>query len=157
MGCPESLAALQQMRNSLLKLEEEMTKYDSHDLPGNTLNKIPDGWQEDIKRFSVANVDATDVTAQLTGMESAKYYIIKEIRHYASGTVAADAAHSLKDTDTNIVFMQGYYNEGSFSMLTGNKNGLIGHPLKSKPIVTLNSGTGMIAQTWYGSIKYYFR
>lgn len=157
MACPESLAALQQIRNSLQRLEEEALKYDSQDLPGNTLNKIPDGWQEDIKRFTVANVDNMNVTAQLTGMESGKYFIIKEIRFYAGGTIAADAAHSLKDTETNIVFMQGYYNEGSFSMLTGNKNGIIGRPLKQKPTVTLTSGTGMVAQTWYGSIKYYFR
>lgn len=157
MACPESLSMLRSINLALQTLIEETIKYDSQDLPGNTLNKIPDGWQEAIKRFSVANVDNTDVTAQLTGMETAKYYIIKEIRYYASGTIAADAAHSLKDTESNIVFMEGYYNEGSFSILTGNKNGIIGRPLKQKPTVTLTSGTGMAAQTWYGSIKYYFR
>ncbi len=156
MACPESLAALKAMQESLLKIELEMIG-DSLDFPANTLQKVPDGWIEDIKRFTVANVDSTNVTAQLTGMETARYYIIKEIRFYASGTIAADAAHSLKETDTGIVFMQGYYNEGSFSMLTGNRNGIINRPLTAKPTVTLTSGTGMAAQTWYGSIKYYYR
>jgi len=102
-------------------------------------------------------VAAVDVDKQLTEMITASQYIIKEIRFYASGTAAVDATHSLKDTESNLVITQGYYWEGSFSILTGNQNGLIGKPIRQKPTVTVNSGTGSAAQKWYGSVKYYFR
>lgn len=149
------------MKNSLLKLED-LVKPDIIDAPGNSLDKIPEGWTEDIgKRFTVGDgvttVAATDVTKQLTEMEKANYYIIKEVRFYASGTVAANATISIKDTETGREFAQGYYNDGSFHIATGNRNGIIGRPLTQKPTVTLNSGTGMAAQKWYGSVKYYFR
>jgi len=154
------LKEIEAMKNSLVKLEE-LVKPDVVDSPGNTLDKIPDGWTEDIKRFTVgdgvADVAAVDVDKQLTEMATANQYIVKEVRFYASGTVAGDASHSIKDTESKIVFAQGYYNEGSFSILTGNRNGIIGRPLTQKPTVTLNSGTGMAAQKWYGSVKYYFR
>lgn len=151
---------LEVMKNSLLKLED-LVKPDIIDSPGNTLDKIPDGWTEDIKRFTVgdgvADVAAVDVDKQLTEMATANQYIIKEVYFYASGTFAADATHSIKDTESKTVFAQGYHAAGSFYMITGNRNGIIGKPLTQKPTVTLNSGTGMAAQKWYGSVKYYFR
>lgn len=157
MGCPESLELLRKMSARLEAIELELTVDDSQDLPGNTLQKIPRGWGEDIKRFSVAAVAAADVGYQIAEMTTAKYYIIKEVRYYASGTPSADASHAIRDTDTAIYIANGYYNEGSFSILTGNKNGIFGHPLNKKPTVVLNSGTGALAQTWYCSIKYYYR
>ncbi|MFA4870962.1 MAG: hypothetical protein WC623_22375 [Pedobacter sp.] len=72
-------------------------------------------------------------------------------------TNPADASHSIKDTETGQVFAEGYYNEGSFSMITGNMNGIIDRPLTQKPTVTVNSGTAAAAQKWYCSVKYYFR
>jgi len=184
MGCPASLAALQSvaanteamkelllsptamleainaMKLSLVKLED-LVKYDDLDNPGNSLDKIPDGWTEDVQRFTVGDGAATvadsDVTYQISEMVTAGYYIIKEVRYYASGTPSVDASHSIKDTETGRVFAEGYYNEGAFSMLTGNRNGVIGRPLTQKPTVTVNSGTAAAAQKWYCSIKYYFR
>jgi len=185
MGCPASLAALQSvaanteamkelllsptamleaitaMKTSLTKLED-LVKYDDLDNPSNQLNKVPDGWTEDLgKRFVVgdgaATVAATDVTKQLTEMEDANYYIIKEVRFYAGGTPSADATIGIKDTETGREFGQGYYNDGSFHMATGNRNGIIGRPLTQKPTVTLNMGTGAAAQKVYGTVKYYFR
>jgi len=185
MGCPASLAALQSvaanteamkelllspsamleainaMKTSLTKLED-LVKYDDLDNPSNQLNRVPDGWTEDIgKRFVVgdgaATVAATDTTKQLTEMEDANYYIIKEVRFYASGTPSADATIGIKDTETGREFGQGYYNDGAFHMSTGNRNGIIGRPLTQKPTVTLNMGTGAAAQKVYGTVKYYFR
>lgn len=157
----EELAVLKAMETAIKIIAEEQTKADNVDLPGNTLNKIPDGWTEGFTRFvtgdGAASVANTDFTKQITEMKDAAYYIIKEVRHYASGTVAADASHSIKDTETGTSFAEGYYNEGSFSIITGNKNGCIGRPLTQKPTVTLNSGTGMAAQKWYSSVKYYYR
>jgi len=155
------LAEIQAIKTSLANLEIALAKPENVDLPSNTFNKIPEGWTEDIVRFTVgdgaATVAATDVTKQLTEMHSGMYWIVKEVRYYASGTAIADATHSIKDTETGTTFAQGYYHEGSFSILSGNRNGVIGRPLRQKPTITLNSGTGAAAQKWYGSVKYYFR
>ena len=155
------LADILAIKTSLANLEAALAKPENIDLPSNTFNKIPEGWTEDIVRFTVgdgaATVAATDVTKQLTEMHAGMYWIIKEVRFYAAGTASADATHSIKDTETGITFAQGYLWEGSFSILSGNRNGVIGRPLTQKPTVTLNSGTGAAAQKWYGSVKYYFR
>ncbi len=156
MTCPESLAALDAMKKALTNIELELIG-ESQDFPGNTLQKIPDGWIEDIKKFTVANVDNTDVTSQLTVMNTARYYIVKEIRFVADGTLAVDASHALKETDTGIIITEGWYYDGSFSILTGNRNGQLNRPLTQKPSVVCNSGTGMAAQTWRGSVRYYYR
>ncbi len=128
--------------------------------PQNDSTQIPPGYSEDVKKFSVANVGATAVSQQLTEMMNANYYIIKEIRFYFSGTAIADAyfhvgAQSVDGAGAR--FIEGYYGEGSFCILAGNRNGKYGKVLTSKPHVFLSAGTGSAAQTVYGSVRYFYK
>lgn len=61
------------------------------EIPVNDSTLVPPGFSEDVKKFSVENVDAWPVSKQLTDILTANYYVIKEIRFYFSGIVHADA------------------------------------------------------------------
>ena len=131
----------------------------SMERPDNLSVAIPEGFTEDVKKFSIANVDSTITSKELTELEPSLGYIIKEIRFYFSGTAQADAYFHVAPTSVDGFdrFMQGYYFEGSFCMLSGNQNGRTMKVLRQKPYVFITAGTGATAQTVYGSVKYYYR
>jgi len=119
---------------------------------------IPPGWKEDTKKFTVSNVGATATSKQLTEMEDADKYIIKEIGLYMPNATD-DAWFHLNEASTDNAitrFCENYYNERSFRIFDGNKNGKLNKELTSKPYLFVSAGTGSTAGTIYGSVKYYY-
>jgi len=137
--------------------------FDDPKEPPNSL-EVPWGWMEDTKKFTIAAVDATVVTKQLTELISARVYIIKEIRFFISSNPAAAADDAYFHVSRNSAdaidaerFIEGYYYEGSFCILSGNRNGRLNAVLTAAPYVHITAGTGAAARTVYGSVKYYYR
>lgn len=157
MGCPASLAALQNIEANIAKVLEELQKSNTSllaDIVG------AERYKEDMIRFSVANVGDTMVSTQLTDMITGTNYIVKDLEVYFSGTPTADAT---LDLSTSSVAGAGaqiagrWYQTGSFIHLDGNSNGHLGNALSTKPYLHLCAGTGSIAQTVYCTLRYYYK
>ncbi len=147
MGCPESLTFLKQIEERLKQI------FDS-------LQKMPDGFQEDWLRFKIENVGEVMVSTQLNDMATANEYVFKDVEVAFSGTVAADAYLDVNRTNTNTAGARlggRYYSTLSALHWDANTNGNTGTVLTSKPFLQLSAGTGMVAQTVYCTVHYFYK
>jgi len=157
MGCPASLAALQNIESNTSQSLEELKKSNISllaDIVG------ADRYKEDLIRFSIANVGATMVATQITDMITGMNYIIKDVEVYFSGTPTADAYIDLSTAALSGAGAQiagRWYQTGSFIHLDGNSNGHFGNALTTKPYIHLSAGSGSSAQTVYVNVHYYYK
>jgi hypothetical protein len=124
-----------------------------------SIRQVPPGFKEDIIRFSVANVSEVMVATQMTGMQTATSYLLKDVEVYFSGTALADAYLDVNTAATDVAATKlagRYYQTGSFIHFDGEGNGIINGNLSAKPYLQLSAGVGSAAQTVYCTVHYYY-